>query len=245
MWAFCARSLTGRDRDQNEDRFLVDPERGLAVVADGMGGHAAGEVASRLAVEAIAAALSTETLRAVRGKPVAIKEALIEALFQAHTAVKAAAREDPRHHGMGCAVAVALIARGRIHVANVGDVRVYACTGAGLLQLTTDHTSLALAITSGVLTAEAARRSPLRGELYQAVGVGYGLNPAYRQHAFTPGDRVLLCSDGLTDPLSDADIEAVLRSELPLADVCDQLIERAENVGRSDDTTVVVIEPGG
>jgi protein phosphatase len=82
-------------------------------------------------------------------------------------------------------------------------------------------------------------------ELYQAVGVGYGLNPAYRQHAFTPGDRVLLCSDGLTDPLCDADLEAVLRSELPLADVCDQLIERAENVGRSDDTTVVVIEPGG
>jgi protein phosphatase len=243
MWAFCARSLTGRDRDQNEDHFLVDPERGLAVVADGMGGHAAGEVASRLAIEAIAAALSTEKLRAVRGKPVAIKEALIEALFQAHTRVKAAARQDPRKRGMGCAAVVALITRARIHVANVGDARAYLCAATGLTQLSTDHTSIALLLASGRLTPDAARQSPLRGELYQAVGVGYGLDPSYRRHTLKPGDRVLLCSDGLTDPLADAEIETILRADLPVAAACGELIERAEATGRSDDTTLVVVDP--
>jgi protein phosphatase len=243
MWGFCAQSVVGHDRDQNEDRLLVDPERGLAVVADGMGGHAAGEVASSLAVEAIDWALSRERLRAGRGKPWAVQEALIEALFQAHTRVKAAARQDPRKRGMGCAVVVALITRARIHVANVGDARAYLCAATGLTQLSTDHTSIALLLASGQLTPDAARQSPLRGELYQAVGVGYGLHPTYRRHTLKPGDRVLLCSDGLTDPLADAEIESILHADLPVAAACGELLERAEATGRSDDTTVVVVDP--
>lgn len=221
---------TGRVRTVNEDTSLV--EDGLFAVADGMGGHVAGEVASRVAID---------SLRAHYGV-----EGLIEAVQIANRAVYDRATEDPALRGMGTTIcAVALVERDGdavLDVVNVGDSRVYVYRQGELVQLTEDHSLVGDLERDGRITPEEARVHPQRNVVTRSIGIepevevdSFEIDP-YR------GDRVLLCSDGLFDMIEDTDILGVLRNQTDPEAAAERLVHLANEAGGRDNITVVLVD---
>jgi PPM family protein phosphatase len=218
----------GRVRDHNEDAILIDIARGLAVVADGMGGHASGEVASQIIVETFA-----ET---------GDGEVLADTLLNAHRRIVARAEADPESKGMGATV-VAVQADG-VHydLSWVGDSRVYHWRpGNGLRQVSRDHSYLEWLLSQGEISEAEARNHPQRNVVTQ----GLGLNdpqPENSAEHWRRGDRVLLCSDGLSDELEDAQIDAILAASTDLDIAKAALIDAALKNGGRDNISVVLME---
>lgn len=229
----------GRQRDHNEDTFLVDPQRGLFLLSDGMGGHNAGEVASRLAVEKLSQRLDAESIGAALGKPDAVKELLLEAVALAHAAVLVGAADNPDYGGMGCTVVVALADGHGLHLCHVGDSRAYLLHGGGLRQLTNDHSLVNELVEAGRLTPSEALTSPLRGELTQALGAPFAIQPDLTHVDMESGDWVLMCSDGLSDMLGDDEIAHIAGSHREALPMCQALVEAANQAGGKDNITVV------
>lgn len=226
-----ARTDVGRVRERNEDAHVVDEERRLFLVADGLGGHAAGDVASRTALDAAHAAL-TGTLDGRTDTDTGTDRAgaLADALLTAHEAVLADASEDPALRGMGTtAVAAHLSADQReLWVAHVGDSRAYLQRGEGLHPVTVDHRA------GGVFG----------NRLSQALGTPGEVAPETAHLAVAAGDRVLLCTDGLTDMLDDGAIAERLMSPETVEAVCDGLVADALDRGGVDNVTVLLLEVG-
>ena len=223
-------SDVGRSRDHNEDRFGVDAGLGLWVVADGMGGHDAGEVASELAV--------SNVLRLVaEGGPLAA------AVSTTHDLIRRAPSEGVGNAGMGTTVVAAQLAGASYRVCWVGDSRAYVHGPAGLQRITVDHTYVQQLLDSGSITLEEARAHPERNIVTQCLGadehpaveVGEAVGELHR------GEVLLLCTDGLTGEVEEADIEAVLREETPMAEKARRLVDRANAAGGSDNITVALI----
>jgi protein phosphatase len=231
----------GRHRAGNEDSFLIAPDRNLYIVADGMGGHQAGEVASRVAVQAMDAQLTIERLARVSGKPDAIQEMLAQIMRDTNKAILDIASQEPAYMGMGCTLVVAFIDSGLLHICNVGDARAYVSSPEGITQLSTDHSTAMILVEAGHMTREEIRSSPLRAEVTQAIGAPIPIVPAYRHYLLQKGDRVLLCSDGLWDMLPDDEIQRLLREDKPASALCGSLIDRANLAGGEDNITVVVL----
>jgi PPM family protein phosphatase len=226
----------------NEDCFMIFPERNLFIVADGMGGHLAGDIASRLAVDGMVEVLDGAELTAVAKSPEKLEAVLVQAMLDTHARIRAASESNPAQTGMGCSIVIAIIADGCLHVANVGDSRAYVSSEFGLEQLTIDHRNVDALINAGLMTPEEARMSPSRGELSQAMGASLNVDPALNRRTLKPGDRLLLCSDGLTEMMRDEDIQIELRSAASAQTICDRLIEMANARGGRDNITVVVVE---
>jgi len=226
----------GNVRPTNQDRLLAEGD--LVAVADGMGGHRGGEVASRLAVETLGEAFADDPTTA----------GLAEAVRRANTAVWEAAAADPALAGMGTTIAaVARVrdeGRERLAVVNVGDSRAYLFHDAHLTRLTSDHSLVAELVRSGELTEEDAREHPQRNILTRAVGVGPEVEPAVAVAEPAPGDRLLLCSDGLFNELADDEITSVLASVPDPALAADELVRLAKDHGGADNITVVVLDVG-
>ncbi len=220
-----ARTDVGLVRGRNEDDLLVDEERRVFIVADGLGGHPGGDVASRLAVRAAHAAVTDRPLRD-EAEPGTV---LGEALRAAHDAVLEAAVQDIGRRGMGTtAVLVHLSEDDRqLWVAHVGDSRAYLFRAGELRQLTTDHTI------GGRI-----------GGLIQALGTPGPVSPDVVHVELEPGDRILLCTDGLTDMVDDDGIAARMGSVEPPQRITDLLVEDALGNGGVDNVTVIVIEAG-
>jgi PPM family protein phosphatase len=249
-----AASHRGRVRTANEDSFGICAEEGLFLVCDGMGGAAAGEVASRVAVEAV-----LKSLCGPRKKPSAkdtdpgpigdrpgseISGMLRDAVSDANHIVFSQAANDSRLHGMGTTL-VALFAQGnKVWVAHVGDSRCYRFGGGSLEQLTRDHSLVDEQVKLGQLTREEAERSPLRNVITRAVGSQRSVSTEIGEFEVTQGDLFLLCSDGLTRELSDARIETLLKQADDLDRVCQQLIDAANEAGGRDNVTCVVVRAG-
>lgn len=248
----CSAGLTdvGRRRVLNEDAFLCDDELGLYVVADGMGGHAAGEVASQEAVETVHGMVSRErdavlALDAETVDEEAMRRAvrILESAVQAATyMVFAIAQNDPEQQGMGTTVSALLLRGGRGITAQVGDSRVYLVRGGSATPLTEDHTLVAWQVKQGLISEEEAARSPHRNVITRAVG-----SREYVQvdtHAFDtgPGDAFLLCSDGLHGYIKDEEIPQVI--DLGPALATKRFIEIANERGGRDNITAVVVELG-
>ncbi|ASR56875.1 PP2C family serine/threonine-protein phosphatase [Cellulomonas sp. PSBB021] len=220
-------------RSHNEDALLADTD--VFVVADGMGGHDAGEVASATAVE---------VLRALVGRapgPDEVRAALVEA----HERVRALASEGTRRPGT-TATGVALT----VHeatvcwvVLNVGDSRTYRMAGAVLEQVTRDHSEVAELVADGVVRPDEAAHHPWRHVVTRALGGGAPtVEPDVDVLAVSPGDRMLVCSDGLTDALPDQRIEADLKAEADPQAAADRLVATAVAAGAADNVTVVVVD---
>jgi protein phosphatase len=237
----CGKTHTGRVRDTNEDAFLVAPRRGLYLVADGMGGHRAGEVASRETIAWLNAYFTKERLHAMQVGARPIREGLFDGIRQAHERIKALASARSDTKGMGCTVVVALLVHHVLHVAHVGDARAYIIRPDEIVLVTIDHTPAGVMIDQGLMTPAQARRSPLKDQLMQAVGIGGTVNPGYREVALRPTDRVLLCSDGLWGMLSDVHIWRAIVTHRRVADACDQLIRWANSAGGRDNITTVLV----
>ncbi len=241
------RTDTGPVRENNEDNFLVDEDGGLFVVADGMGGHAAGEVASRVAVDTIRELLEeapspeeTRLDRNVQDPADELRERLRYAMNQASYRIRKEAQANPQYSGMGTTLCVLLVEADQAHLAHVGDSRVYLIRDGQILRLTRDHTVVQQEIDAGRLTPEMARQVPHRNYLTQSVGYHGPVEPDTSTRPLQPGDVFLLCSDGLTDPLDDQAIAAIC-DRTDLADLAETLVSEALKAGGEDNVTVVVV----
>ncbi len=235
-------SDAGRVRDRNEDAFAVLPEQGLYIVADGIGGAAAGEVAGQIAVDALPRLLR-ERLCALRKTSVRqnVEAAVCEGLQEINDALVTAAQRRADVGTMGTTIVVALRWRASILIAHLGDSRAYLHRDGTLVRLTVDHALAAQLVRWGKLTESQAEDNPGRATLLRYLGGEGQLEPDFRWIAPQPSDRLLLCTDGLTGMLKDDEIEAVIDIAPDPARCCDALIARANEAGGKDNITVVVI----
>lgn len=235
-----ALSDPGLKRANNEDAWALNERVGLLLVADGMGGHAAGEVASHLVVGAVGERLGALPEDA---DPLSVLHALAESLNAADQAVLAGAAEDEGRRGMGAAVTVALVRNGFYHLAQVGDTRAYLLREGRLLRLTRDHTAVEEQVTLGVLTRTAAARSPYRHVLTRAVGAP-GMSVDLYRGAWREDDLLLLSSDGLHDKIEESAIAAILQSDGPRPELAAQKLIAAANAAGGEDNITVVLAAG-
>jgi len=227
----------GLARSGNEDSHLRG--RTVFAVADGLGGHQGGEVASAMAVEPLAALDGRAFADADEAA-----EALTAAIRAANQAILQRGRSDPELWGMGTTVTAAAVAHDRVlQLAHVGDSRAYLLRkGAPLRQLTTDHTVVAEAVERGLLTRQQAAIHPQRGVVTRAVGLDPDvLVDLPEPLELEPGDQVLLCSDGLTEVVDDEQIAGVLAEQVDGGDTCGTLIAAANRAGGPDNVTVVLL----
>jgi PPM family protein phosphatase len=243
----CGLSDVGLTRTHNEDYFEIDPRHRLFVVADGMGGHSHGEVAAQIAVQAIREFIEKTADRDTTW-PFGMDERLERhsnllkmAVRIAHDDVLRAIRHDGSLFGMGTTV-VGLLLCGRIAaVAHVGDSRAYRLRNGRLEQLTQDHTWVHEQVVAGFLSKEQARFHPLKNVVTRALGGDTEVVVDLQEVEVRPGDLLLLCSDGLTGMLSDADIRERLLAGTSLHDTCRRLVDESNARGGVDNITVVLL----
>jgi protein phosphatase len=240
----------GKTRTNNEDAFLADDGLGLYAVADGIGGHEGGEVASRMTVETLSDALHDQ-LAGDRGAPVSgispetdqYLSALRNAVTLANTAILQAAAQNPALAGMGTTVTVVLLRSRTAVLAHVGDSRAYLFRDGTLKQLTDDHSFVAEQMRAGLITPEQAWMSPYRHVITRSVGIHRDVHADLGTFEVKQNDTLLLCTDGLTEMVRDDDIARILGSETPPA-AAESLIRRANDTGGVDNITVVVVRIG-
>jgi protein phosphatase len=229
-----AFSDVGMVRQQNEDSFLA--EETLFVVADGMGGHNAGEVASALAVT---------TLKAGARLGIDDAEVFRELVQQANSAIYTASLDDSTQSGMGTTVTALSIVEGeepRVLVANVGDSRAYLWRSGALSRLSVDHSYVQELVNEGIITPEAARVHPRRNIVTRALGIDRSVNVDVFTHFVRTGDRIVLCSDGLVDEVPDTEIAKVLGQHTDPQETAEALVMVANTNGGRDNTTVIVVD---
>lgn len=238
---YCGLTHAGSVRKNNEDNYRLEPDRGLWIVADGMGGAQAGEHASHLAVDAVVDYLADSP----PAGPVESSGVLEDAFLHANRSVLHAARADGRLEGMGTTLLAALVAGSDLLIASVGDSRAYAISGSSRLKMLTQDQSWVNEIGRMQLGLgeEALRRHPMRHVLTMAVGVGEHLRVNSYRYPLEPGMQILLCSDGLHGVIGEAAIEDVLRTDWPLDRKCTELIRLANESGGPDNITVIVLKP--
>jgi PPM family protein phosphatase len=233
-----AESHPGRVRDHNEDNFMISPRLAMYAVCDGMGGHQAGELASQIAVETIPRAFVASQSAGLE----APEKMLTEALYSAHKAIQTSAEGDAARLGMGTtAVIIWAPPPGDVlWVAHVGDSRAYLFRGGNLQHLTEDHTWFNQVMRAGVLPAN-PDDWPNRHVLSQALGASSLIAPEVSQLTLQTGDLLLLCSDGLTDMLDDAEIARQLAATMSLPDMSQSLVREANRRGGKDNITVIAV----
>jgi len=234
-------SDTGMVRATNEDAFAAFPERRLFMVADGMGGHNAGEIASMATVKVIGDHLSSAILDNIRGLGQEIRHALIKSFTLANELVIALADEKEEWHGMGCTLVLAYLDGATLHVCHVGDARCYVVSGGIIRQITTDHTSLREMNFEISDDRTLNERQPTRHVVTRVIGYPFPEAPEYNSCPFTQGDRILLCSDGLWSMLDEKTLQQILTiSDSPETTVED-LVKQANAAGGPDNITGLAI----
>lgn len=241
----------GRRRKLNEDSFLVDPETHLYAVCDGMGGHNAGEVASRMAIEALDAFVQKSHREKEITWPYGLDADLSFAGNRLKTAIKLANRKvfraaDNRedYTGMGTTVVAALVTEADrlLTVGSAGDSRCYVLRGDELKQITTDDSWVSAAWAEGILSAEEIERHPLKNVITKAVGAKDSIEIDVVEHKLEPGDLVLICSDGLHSMINDQAIREVLVARgASLEEAAGGLIDAANEAGGRDNVSVVLL----
>jgi serine/threonine protein phosphatase PrpC len=234
----------GMVRSHNEDSIAADGEIGLAVLADGMGGYNAGEVASGIAVALIPAeirkALDACQPHALHGN--GMERLISDQAARANTTIYQAAQSEQQYAGMGTTLVVALWHDNQLSVGHIGDSRLYRLRNDALEQVTRDHSLLQEQIDSGMITKEQARHAPNKNLVTRAVGIDPEVEMEVHTYAVQPGDIYLLCSDGLPDMVADEDIQntlASLKANLPLA--AQQLVQQANDNGGRDNVSVILV----
>lgn len=231
---YAALTDLGKKRSLNEDGYIANGE--IFAVADGMGGHRAGEIASALALDALRFGLAKKSKNTIENR---LREAITRANKQVHdTAVREASRR-----GMGTTLTVVLPIEDKLFIGHVGDSRLYRLRDGILKQITNDHSLVAQLVRAGQLKAEEAEVHPQRNIITRAIGSDREVEIDVFVEEVLPTDRYLLCSDGLTSMLNDNEITEVLRDKEDLEEACRELVEWANDRGGTDNITVVLFEP--
>ena len=238
-----ALSDVGRHRANNEDAVMVDPARGIVVLADGMGGYNAGEVASALAVDLIAGELGrwleeAATVASTRD----VRRAMEICVDNANRSIFDAAHTHEAYAGMGTTLVMGVLHQGVFVIGHVGDSRAYRWREGMLARLTRDHSLLQEQIDIGLITEEEAAASGNRNLVTRALGVEDTVLLDLQETDIALGDVFLLCSDGLNDMLADDDIAAVLAAGMTLEETAQRLIDLANERGGRDNVSVIVVK---
>jgi len=238
----------GMVRSHNEDSIAADAANGLVVLADGMGGYNAGEVASGMATTVIITEMQ-QILTAARPYDIdqrnnqEIATRLVrEQVLKANTSIYQAAQSQPQYAGMGTTLVTCLFFDNRILVAHLGDSRLYLQRGCSFRQVTRDHSLLQEQIDSGLITAEQAKKAQHKNLVTKALGIDPSVEPEIHEYPTKPGDIYLLCSDGLCDMVEDDDIGMTLQAlgaNLKLA--AQQLVQMANDNGGRDNVSVILV----
>lgn len=234
--SFAGDSDVGCVRTSNQDSYHIDPDGRFFVVADGMGGHAGGEEASRITTESIGAYLSLEW-----GKNLSPQELLQQAVSKANQAILHDQSIHPVRGDSGTTVVVVMFIDEQPWVCHIGDSRLYRLRGPRLEQVSEDHTWIARAVQTGAVSSDEARNHPWRHMLLQCLGREDIKEVTAEKVDFQPGDRLLLCSDGLTEELTDERIASQLKANRSCHKAAEALIKAAKSHGGRDNVTVVVI----
>lgn len=234
-------------RKHNEDNFLIDSELGLYVVADGLGGHAAGEVASQIVVDKMGQFVS-QTIEQDRTWPLEYDvnlaydaNRLKAALLLTDQAILDDIHSNPERESMGSTVVACLVHGNRVTLVHVGDSRAYLLNETGIQQVTRDHSWVAEQVANGILTPDEARKHPFRNVITQALGNGADLDIAVQEIQVQELDRLLLCSDGLSGMVSDKEIWNTVKGCDSLQGAAQKLISVARENGGEDNITVVIV----
>jgi serine/threonine protein phosphatase PrpC len=239
----------GRRREQNEDALLVDDDLHLYVVADGMGGHAGGGTASRLAVETVqrtvraARSRSPEAFASAPPEESALPGVLRGAVEQACAVIYAAAQADPELAGMGTTVTAVLLDGRSAFLAHVGDSRCYLVRGGRIQQISEDHSLVNEQVKAGAITADEAKHSRFKNIITRSVGFEREVQVDLIAFAIEASDGIIVCCDGLTNLVEDDEILRIV-SEAPLAEAPARLVAIANGRGGDDNITVIVIRVG-
>ena len=239
------RSDVGRVRPSNEDHFGYDEQLGVFVVCDGMGGHAAGEVASHIAVDTVLAFFrqrqpSVEEHAFLEDAPLGAR-LLAEAVKQANDAILDYAEEHKNTSGMGTTLVAARFCNGLVSIANVGDSRIYLFREGQLLQLTEDHSLVMEQVRRGMITLEQAKRSSAQNIITRALGTDESTLPDLGEFPAQGGDILLLMTDGILRHVDDPEIRSILLQLPSLQAACDTLIDAANEGGGEDNSTCVLV----
>jgi len=247
--AFVGQTDTGRVREHNEDTIATDPDVGLLVLADGMGGYNAGEVASGIAVKTITnlvrEGLLREDLASIDRSTGLTRTSIVlrDAITRANKIIYQTARSQAECEGMGTTVVAALFYDNRISIAHVGDSRLYRQRGSQIAQVTMDHSLLQELVDRGFYSPEEAQRAANKNYVTRALGVEPQVEVEVQEHPVDKGDIFILCSDGLSDMVEDEDIRLTISTfGANLDTVAKQLIQLANENGGRDNVSVVLAQ---
>jgi protein phosphatase len=243
------QSHTGKVREHNEDTIAFDPDLGLMVLADGMGGYNAGEVASGIAVKTIVNLVrdsaDREDLSAIDQATGLTRRSIVlrDAVLRANKVIFQTAKTQPQCEGMGTTVVGALFYDDRVTIAHVGDSRMYRVRGSKLEQVTSDHSLLQELVDRGFYSPEEAQRAANKNYVTRALGVEPAVEVEIQEDVVQKGDRYIICSDGLSDMVEDADIHLTVNTfGANLDTVAKQLIQLANDNGGRDNVSVLMAQ---
>jgi protein phosphatase len=238
---FAGKSDVGLKRSVNEDAFVIKGELGFCLVADGLGGAAAGELASRFFADAAVDIFEQATDMIEKN----VVERIQNSFRLANDRILNHVKQNPSHEGMGCTAELMAFSDQGFVIGHLGDSRSYRFRNGLLKQLTHDHSLVQEQIDKGLIAEEDARKHPLRNVILKAVGISESLALDVIRGRIYPEDQFILCSDGLTDMVEDTTIRRIFQSAIPADKKVDQFIELALSGGGKDNITVVLIEIKG
>ncbi len=242
MYRFCAKTDTGRARDNNEDSVTFDEVTSTAVLADGMGGYNAGEIASGMATAFIKSELSRWLQEAGAGaKTREIRRAMEICVDNANLSIFNSANSNPQYSGMGTTLVVGIFREDSLLLGHIGDSRCYRMREGELAQITKDHSLLQEQIDAGLITPQQAIGSNIKNLVTRALGVEEAVLLEINEHAVQAGDVYVMCSDGLSDMVDDASIAKIVGLDTGLEQKAVSLIEAANENGGRDNISVIVV----
>ncbi len=244
-YEFCSRTHTGRVRANNEDALIVDEAARLAVLADGMGGYNAGEVAASMATSFIRAELGRWLAQAGRhANAREVRRAMEICVDNANRTIFNAANNNPSYFGMGTTLVLGVFQDARLLLGHIGDSRCYRLREGQFVQLTRDHSLLQEQLDAGLITPAQAAVSTQKNLVTRALGVEDSVLLEINEHRVDPGDLYLMCSDGLSDMVEDDRIAASLAADQSMELMADRLVAQANAGGGRDNISVLLVRAG-
>ena len=231
----------GKVREENQDAWFADPESGIFIVSDGMGGHQAGTLASKIVTEVLPKMIKDGIGKLKSQGRAAIKSVLNRAIVELSRRMRTESSDQTEMRGMGATLVMALLRADRAYIANMGDSRAYLFRKGKLRQLSEEHSVVALLLRSGDITPSEAKLHPARSQLSRYIGMADKADPCIRTLLLKDNDRLLLCSDGLTGVVNDNEIACLLEKNTNPQDACSMLVETANLHGGPDNITVIIV----
>jgi protein phosphatase len=237
-----AETHVGMERQENQDRFFADPEPALFLVSDGMGGHRGGAIASGIVAEDLPVMIENALDRLKVGTPRAVRSLLERMIAEQSRQLQMEGTSESGFRDMGATLVIVLLRKGRCFVANIGDSRAYRLRKGRMLQLTRDHSVVSELIEKGRIEPEEAANHDALGQITQYVGMEEKVRSHVRSFTLKKADRILLCTDGLTDMVADKEIAAILSAQTDPQAACKSLVASANEAGGHDNVTAMVID---